>query len=438
MEGIMRNTLVASTTILALATVAPALADSTVKEVVPIAVPDFPLGEVTYPNGKVLKLTVGIGSASAPDKGGLVHFITDRGPNIDCAEIGELVGMDETKLCGGDKLAKNFPLPAFAPSIYTLKIEGNAAELVSAVRLTGASGKPITGLSNPLKAATTEAAYGADGKPIDMDPSGLDTEGLALAPDGTFWIGEEYGPSLVHVGADGKIIERLVPQGVEADLAGADYPVSGALPAILTKRFLNRGIESAAISPDGAFLYFAVQSPLANPDKKAYQASRQIRLLKFDIAQKKAVGEWLYPEDEFSTFAADNKKKPAKQSDVKISEVTALGPDRLLVLERIAKTTKLFLVDLNGALTIPAQFDDPATSPSFEQLDLASAEAAGAKPLAKTLVLDTDGLDGAPSKIEGVAVLSPAELLLINDSDFGIAGDVTKMVKVIFSTDVLK
>jgi hypothetical protein len=77
------------------------MADDAVKEVVPITLPEFSLGEANYPT-KALNLTVGIGSAAFADKGGLVHFITDRGPNIDCSEIGELVRADETQLCGED------------------------------------------------------------------------------------------------------------------------------------------------------------------------------------------------------------------------------------------------------------------------------------------------------------------------------------------------
>ncbi|CAN5249576.1 esterase-like activity of phytase family protein [soil metagenome] len=434
----MRRALACSA-LLALLAACPAMADAPkVSKVTPITLPAFPLGEAKYGNGKVMTLDVGFGSAAIPGKDGLVYFITDRGPNIDCSEAKDLIGLDAAALCAGDESAKNFPMPDFAPTLFTLKIEGNAAEIVNQVKLTGASGRPITGLPNPLKAATTETGYDVNGKALPFDPSGLDTEGLAMAPDGSFWIGEEYAPSIVHISADGKILERIVPKGIEGDLANADYPVTGALPAILALRYLNRGIESVALSPDGAFAYFAVQSPLANPDKKAYASSRQIRLIKFDLGKKETAGEYLYPADEASTFIADNKKKLAKQSDVKISEVTALGADRLLVLERIAKTTKLYIVDLNGATALPASMDDRATSPSFEQMSLDEAEKAGATPLTKTLVLDTDSIKGIPSKVESVAVLNPHALLLTNDDDFGIAGDVTQMVRVEFETDVLK
>lgn len=238
--------------------------------------------------------------------------------------------------------------------------------------------------------------------------------------DGTFWIGEEYGGSIAHVAADGTVIKRLVPKGLEGDFAGASYPVEDKLPAIIMKRYLNRGFESMAVSPDEKFLYFAIQSPLANPDKKAYSAGTIVRIFKFDIASESVVGEYAYQLDTPDTFKADNVKKPAKQSDVKVSEMTAVGPDQLLVLERVSKTTKLYRVDLAGATTIPAAFDDVATSPSLEQTgDLAAASVV---PLVKTLALDTDDLANAPEKIEGVAMVGPNELILISDNDFGIEG----------------
>ena len=69
----------------------------------------------------------------------------------------------------------------------------------------------------------------------------------------------------------GRIITRHVPKGTEEDYAGARYDVVGSLPAILAKRQLNRGIESLAVSRDERFLFFALQSPLANPDTAAFR-----------------------------------------------------------------------------------------------------------------------------------------------------------------------
>lgn len=68
--------------------------------------------------------------------------------------------------------------------------------------------------------------------------------------DGGFRVSEENGPSPLHVAADGRILRRVVPQGTEDDFKGAHYPVDGGLPAVLAKRFLNRGLESLAITPD--------------------------------------------------------------------------------------------------------------------------------------------------------------------------------------------
>jgi glycerophosphoryl diester phosphodiesterase len=35
----------------------------------------------------------------------------------------------------------------------------------------------------------------------------LDPESFVRAPDGTFWISDEFGPFLVHVAADGRVLE---------------------------------------------------------------------------------------------------------------------------------------------------------------------------------------------------------------------------------------
>jgi len=390
------------------------------------------LGKVEFPGGKILDLSVGIGSAlfhMPGDPDNEFYALTDRGPNIDCSAAEEITGVATAQACAGDDKAKLFPRPDFVPSIVKLKLNEDGSFITTEwIELKDAAGQTITGISNPLKAAKTEAAYDTTGKSLPLDPNGLDTEGLVRLKDGTFWIGEEYGPSLVHVAADGKIIERLVPVGLDADLAGAGYKITGALPAILARRQLNRGIEGIAISPDEQFLYGIVQNPLANPDAGAFKNAVATRILKLDLASRKVVGEFVYTLDPFNTFKND--AKADKQSDVRISELSAIGPDQLIVLERIAKTTKLYAIDLSQATDIlGSAWDDVATSPSLEQQAVADLAAKGITPASKKLWLDSSDHPELPSKVEGVAILDGGQLILINDDDFGIEGARTKIVR---------
>jgi hypothetical protein len=177
------------------------------------------------------------------------------------------------------------------------------------------------------------------------------------------------------------------------------------------------------VSSDEQTLYFILQSPLANPDNNAYKNSRNVRLFTFDLGSKTVTGEYVYVLDLPGTFTADSS---SKQTSVKVSELTMLPNGKLMVLERVNKTTKLYTVDFSGATNISGSgWDNAATTPSLEkQTNLA---AMGLVPVAKTLMLDSAiNLPGQlPSKVEGVAVLDNKHLLLVNDSDFSIEGDTT-------------
>jgi hypothetical protein len=422
----MRYSLLIATALLASA--ATARADDAVR-VLESMDAKLQLGKVEFAGGKTLDLTIGIGSAlfhMPGDPKDEFWALTDRGPNIDCSASDTIVGIPTAQACNGDDKAKLFPRPDFVPSIVKVKLNDDGTFVTTEwIPLKDAAGKPITGLSNPLKAAKTEAAFDKDGKQLPFDPNGLDTEGLVRLKDGTFWIGEEYGPSLVHVAADGKIIERLVPQGLEGDLSGATYKVTGALPAILMKRQLNRGIEGLAIAPDESALYIIVQNPLANPDADAYKTASATRILKLDLKSRQVVGEYVYTLDPADSFKND---RSDKQSDVRISELTAVGVDQLVVLERIAKTTKLHAIDLSAATNIlGTDWDKAETSPSLEQIaDLAGK---GITPVTKTLWLDSSDYAELPEKVEGVAIVDGKELILINDDDFGIEGAKTRIVR---------
>ena len=272
----------------------------------------------------------------------------------------------------------------------------------------------------------TEKAYSVDGVEMEFDPNGLDVEAIVRMKDGSFWLADEYAPSLVHVGANGRVINRLVPEGVAGDLAGATYDVTDVFPAVFKKRKLNRGMESVAVSPSEKFLFTAMQSPLANPDGKAYKASKNVRILKIDLSTLKVVGEYVYLMDAPETFKLDNSKK---QNDVKVSEMRALGEDKLMVLERISKCTKFYAIDLDGATNIlDSKWDDEATSPSLAMVkDLVAEKII---PVGKKLLLDTSSQEGMPKKIEGIALIDNKTMILVNDNDFGIAGDDSYLYKV--------
>ncbi len=392
---------------------------------------------VAYPNGEKATYTVGIGSGAyrhPADPDDIIYTVSDRGPNFTCAAAKKLMGEESQDLCKDIKGARFYPTPDYTPSIYRVVLDKAAGTFAikDVIALKTASGQPITGLLNPQKAAKTDVAIDAEGKKLAYDPNTVDAEGLIKLSDGTFWIGEEMGPSILHVLADGRIVERFVPADAAEDYKGADMKINATLPAILSKRQANRGIESMAVSPDEAFLYFMVQNPLANPDADAYKQARNTRLFKFDRAKGALVGEYVYQLDTPDTFGFDKTKA---QNAPRISEVTAIGADRLLVLERTDKTTKLHEVSLDGATNIlGGKWDDAATAPSLE---LSNALPSDVKPVVKTVRFDTFvDAKKAPVKLEGVAVLGDGSLALINDNDFGIGGESTQVVIVKGAVDV--
>ncbi len=382
-------------------------------------------GPYAFEGGKTLNLTVGIGSAAfrhPNDPPNVIWTLGDRGANIACSEMKEIAGV-ELAACKGVRNGRVYPTPSYSPSIYRVMVTENGFRVTDVITLKDRDGRPMSGLLNPLKTAATDTGLDGTGKPLPYDLNGIDAEAIVRLADGTFWIGEENGPSLSHFRADGRMIVRHVPKGTEAEFAGAKYDVKGTLPAILTKRAINRGIESLAISPDERFLYFVMQNPLANPDTAAYQKAKNSRLFKLERATMRIVGEYVYTLDDPKTFRRDPSEK---QNDPRISEMMAIGLDRLIVLERTEQTTKLHEINLAGATSIAgSKWDDVATQPTLEQSETA---AVGIKPVSKTLRFDSADFPEMVGKTEGMALLGDGSLALINDDDFGITGGRTQIV----------
>ncbi len=362
--------------------------------------PDTPLTSIEgfiKNDRKILLGGIGSDLWHAPDDApNCFWMVSDRGPN------GELrVGAEKRR---------TFPVPDFSPAILHVQVGNGRIKLLQTIPIVDAAGNPVGGLSNIE--GVDETPYDYQGRHrLSYDPNGLDTEGLVRTTRGDFWLAEEYSPSLVHCDPDGKILKRFIPAGLK--LKKTTYPVVACLPGILAQRKRNRGFEGLTLVRNGTTLYAVMQSPLSNPNNHTAAASRNIRLLAFDIAQERPVAEYAYRLESYKSFgpSAD------KPSDIKVSGLAMLDKTTMLVLERTDEAARLNKVDLSRATNIlDGKWDRTPTSPSLESLNDLSA--AGVTAPTKSLVVDLSQLPNMPEKIEGVAIVDARTIAVANDNDF--------------------
>ena len=124
----------------------------------------------------------------------------------------------------------------------------------------------------------------------------FDIESLVAAPDGTFWIGEEFGPYVLHVARNGVVLDAPIPlPGVRSpqspDLAPGESPT---LPA-------SKGFEAMTGSPDGRYLYPVLEGALT---ADADQRRRVVHEL--DTRTQRYTGRtWRYEVDEAPNLVGD-------------------------------------------------------------------------------------------------------------------------------------
>ena len=86
---------------------------------------------------------------------------------------------------------------------------------------------------------------------------------------------DEYGPFITHFDARGRQIERL-------------SPFDGSLPAELSKRVPNEGMEGLTITPDGRTLVGIMQSALQQADFTVKPANvAPVRIVTVDLATRR-------------------------------------------------------------------------------------------------------------------------------------------------------
>ncbi len=391
-------------------------------EVRRLAWSDAEIARLAYPDGTMtIRQGFGSGLAIRPgDPPGHFWAVGDRGPNIKVRDAVDRYGLDHLKPLRDVSGAKIMPRIDTGPAIAEFRVTDDTVELLRILPVRSAAGRPVTGLPNPgTDQLLSEPVFDDRGEAIPPDPDGLDTEGLVALRGGGFWVGDEFGSSLVRLDAAGVIAERLLPG-----------PGSRALPAIAARRQLNRGFEALAMSGDERRLFLAFQSPLAHPDEQAHRAARHVRIWQFDVEAGQVVAQFAYPLDPPDSFRRDIAHGDLDRSDIKVSELLWLPGEALLVLERGSHTTKIYRCPLD-AEKIDTVHLDIATRPTLEELS--AAETVDFPVLTKTLIFSSDDHVEVTPDIEGMILLAPSALLLVNDNDFGAEGAETVFWRISFS-----
>lgn len=341
----------------------------------------------------------------------------DRGPNGDSFSVDGITH-------------REFLLPDYQASLIRLEMDPNTGEIIveSTLPLYRADGTtPISGLPNIP--GWDEQPLDGKGNALPHDPYGADMEGVVKAPDGTFWMVDEYRPAIYHFLADGTLNARYVPAGTstlgDTPQAEGFYGME-TLPAEYALRRPNRGFEAVAYDTDNDIVYAFIQTPMYNPDNSTRNNSDVIRILGIDPADGTPVAEYVYLLERNALDGAGISRVD------KIGDAVYTGNGTFHVLERDSSTPDdgfvgkkfIFEINLTGATNLLGA-DAPALNAglTLEQHSADDLDALGIQPVFKSKVANLPSLGYLPSdKPEGLAALPDGTLAVVNDNDFTVAG----------------
>lgn len=249
-----------------------------------------------------------------------------------------------------------------------------------------------------------------DGRPFPEPGTGreaVDSEAIRVTPDGRrILLSSEgdprdgFGPAIRRADRKGRETGMLpLPANLHRDAAGKRGPRD------------NNAIEGLDFAPDGA-LWLAMEAPLVEDGPVA--GVGRTALARFTrIREGEPTRQFAYRLDAIPV------PPQGKLADNGVSEILALDPDRLLVLERSGAQgadgrftfhCRLYLADFREATDI-------AALPSLAAAD-------GIRPAHKTPLLDFDRLpEGTPGNLEGMAWWPSLDrgrrfVLLVTDNNF--------------------
>jgi hypothetical protein len=287
------------------------------------------------------------------------------------------------------------------------------------------------------------------GSPLNLGNS-LDPEGLAIGPNGNFFVSDETGPSIyefepVTVGdrTEARLVrafavpDRWVPRDENGDV---NYEARrNSTPALVSGRQGGRGIESLTLNPDGTTLFAMLQDPLLHEGGRTV---RNVRMAQIDVDTGQLEAEYIYQLESLeginSRLPEDAQFSGTQQGrNISTNAMIAVNDQEFLVLERDNRgvgvanpvnadpvrsqpgTKRVYRIDLTGATDVSG-IDLPDTGELPPDV----------VPVTKSLLLDvraeleSEGLTVA-EKLEGLALVplsgpSPFALLVACDNDFSV------------------
>jgi hypothetical protein len=248
---------------------------------------------------------------------------------------------------------------------------------------------------------------------FDFDP-----ESLEIGFDGTFWIGDEFGPFLLHVDRQGRLLGPPIgvhgvksPQNPTLDVLGGEKPTVAA----------SRGFENLAISPDRTRLYAMPEGPIATDDPQ------DLRVFQFDVRRQRFTGV-------VSRLRLEMPGQLVNLSTLKLADgMTAAYPGSIAPPIAGESAAELTAVNRNQFLLVERDSNgDGVAAPRFKKIFLLDAKGAkGGGYLTKQLLVDLMavpdpnhvGNDGdffrfPFNTIESVHVVNGTTILTANDNNY--------------------
>lgn len=213
----------------------------------------------------------------------------------------------------------------------------------------------------------------------------LDVESIVRNHDGTYWLGDEFGPFLLHFSATGTLLDPPVA------LPGVQAPENALLNGGRPNLASSKGFEGMARGVDGRTLYPLLEGTVAG------DPAGTLRMYEFDLRERAYTGRrWAYQLE-----------SPGNS----IGDMVAVDRHRFLVVERddaegdAARVKRVYLADVRDR-------DHDGRADKTQVADLLD-------------LADPRGLGGAAGTfrfpfqtIEDIVLLGDSAIGLLNDNNF--------------------